>query len=196
MNVTVVAVVFGLVLVAELPDKTMIASLLLATRGRPLWVWLGASAAFLVHVGLAVGAGRLLVLLPHRTVEIIVTALFLAGAAYLLVVPERTEETRGARGAARVGPDGAWRLVGTAFAVVAVGEFGDLTQVLLVNLVGHYHLPWSVFVGGALALVSAAALAAFGGRALLRWVPLGLVRRASGLALAGFGAYGIATLVA
>ena len=35
----------------------MFASLLLSTRGRPVQVWLGAAAAFTVHVAIAVSAG-------------------------------------------------------------------------------------------------------------------------------------------
>ena len=194
MSLGVVATVFALVLVAELPDKTMIATLVMGSRGQPLPVWLGASGAFVLHAGLAAGAGRLLLLLPHRTIEIVVTALFMAGAAFLLLVPEKTEEARGVKEGAGV-RDGSWKVAGSAFAVIAVGEFGDLTQLLMVNLVGRYHAPWSVFVGGLLGLVAAASLAAFGGRFLLRFLPLAIIRRAAGVVLAGFGAYGIFTLV-
>ncbi|HLG67524.1 MAG TPA: TMEM165/GDT1 family protein [Acidimicrobiales bacterium] len=202
MSAGVVAAVLALVFVAELPDKTMIATLVMGSRGRPRPVWAGASAAFVLHAALAVTAGRLLLLLPHRTVELVVTVLFLAGAAYLLVVSEATEEARGeqeARGEERLAAGGLpspWRLAAGAFAVIAVGEFGDLTQLLLVNLVGRYHEPWAVFTGGALGLVAAAGLASFGGRGLVKVVPLGIVRRGAGLLLAGFGAYGVYTLVA
>ena len=95
MSLSVIVTVFALVAVAELPDKTMIATLVMGSRSRPLLVWLGAAAAFLVHVTLAVVAGRLLELLPHRTLEIITTTLFFAGAVYLIVVPVKTEEAEG-----------------------------------------------------------------------------------------------------
>ena len=101
MNFVVVATVFAWSRVAELPDKTMIATLVMGSRVRPVLVWLGASAAFLVHAVLAVVAGRLLELLPHRALEIVVTVLFLAGAAYLLLVPEKAEEEKGERGGGR-----------------------------------------------------------------------------------------------
>lgn len=195
MSPGVAATVFLLVAVAELPDKTMIATLVMGSRSRPLLVWLGAAAAFLVHVTVAVAAGRLLALLPHRTVEIVTTVLFFAGAVYLLAVPERSEEARGAREGGRELPERTWSVVGTSFLVILVGELGDLTQILTVNLEARYHQPASVFVGAYAALLAVAALGAFGGRALLRVVPLAAVRRAGGVALLGFTAYGIYSLV-
>ena len=57
MNVLVAAAVFPVIFIGELPDKTMFASLVLASRGRPLAVWLGAAGAFLVHVVIAVTIG-------------------------------------------------------------------------------------------------------------------------------------------
>ena len=57
MNLAITATVFPLILLGELPDKTMFASLVLASRGRPLAVWLGAAAAFTLHVMIAVTVG-------------------------------------------------------------------------------------------------------------------------------------------
>lgn len=197
MSAGVVATVFVLVAVAELPDKTMIATLVMGSRSRPVLVWLGAAAAFLLHVGLAVGAGRAIELLPHEALEIVVTSLFFVGAVLLLVVPERRERARGEVEAdqARPVPTRPWKIVGTAFVVILVGEFGDLTQLLVVNLVGKYHDPWAVFIGAYAGLITASAVGAFGGRALLRVLPLEWIRRAGGLALLGFAAYGIYALV-
>lgn len=195
MSIGVVATVFALVAVAELPDKTMIATLVMGGRFKPLWVWAGASAAFFVHVVAAVAAGRALELLPHRPLEIVVTVLFFLGAAYLLLVPEKAVAEKGERQAAAEADGQARRVVLTAFGVIVVGEFGDLTQLLTVNLVAKYHQPLSVGVGAYAALVAVSALAAFGGRALLRVVPLGAIRRLGGAVLLGFSAYGIYSLV-
>jgi len=217
MSISVIATVFALIAVAELPDKTMIATLVMGARGRPLLVWLGASCAFLVHVTVAVVAGRFLELLPHRTVEIVVTVIFLLGAAYLLFIPEKSEEARGEREAGREVPPGdaepaaglvaadgatapvaaatAWRIVVGAFGVILVGEIGDLTQLLVLNLSAHYHKPFSVFTGALAGLVFISGVAAFGGRALLRVLPLPLIRRLGGVVLLGFGVYSIVNLV-
>jgi Ca2+/H+ antiporter, TMEM165/GDT1 family len=221
MSISVIATVFALIAVAELPDKTMIATLVMGARGRPLLVWLGASGAFLVHVTVAVVAGRFLELLPHQTVQIVVTVIFLLGAAYLLFIPEKSVEARGEREAegelppgqdaggvalSAAGPSGrggdapiatatAWRIVAGAFGVILVGEIGDLTQLLVLNLSAHYHKPFSVFTGALAGLVFISAVAAFGGRALLRVLPLALIRRAGGVILLGFGVSSIVNLV-
>lgn len=197
MSAGVVATVFVLVAAAELPDKTMIATLVMGSRSRPLLVWLGAAAAFLIHVSLAVGAGRAIELLPHEALEIVVTSLFFVGAVLLLAVPERRARARGQLEAdqATPVPTRSWKVVGTAFFVILVGEFGDLTQLLTVNLVGKYHDPWAVFIGAYAGLLMASAAGAFGGRVLLRVLPLEWIRRAGGLALLGFTAYGIYALV-
>ena len=193
MSFDVVITTFFLVALAELPDKTMIATLFMAARSKPAFVWLGATSAFAIHVVLAVVAGRLLQLLPHRVLETVVTVLFLAGAAYLLVIPEKSAEDKGIEEAEQAAQNGR-KVFATAFAVILVGEFGDLTQLLTVNLVAKYHQPLSVGVGAFLALMTVAAVGAFAGRSLIRVVPLQLIRRLSGVLLLGFAAYGIYSL--
>ncbi len=198
MNFAVAATVFGLVAVAELPDKTMIANVVMGSRGRPWPVWVGATGAFAVHVAIAVAAGRLVQLLPHRALETVVAVLFGLGALYLLVVPERSERARGERAAQgeETSPSiPAWRVGWGAFGVILVGEIGDITQLLLVNLEARYKSPVSVFVGGFVALALVGALGVFSGRALLRVLSLSTIRRIGGVALLGFCAYSVYTLV-
>jgi len=195
VNPALIASTFALVALAELPDKTMIATLIMGSRSRPLFVWIGASAAFLVHVTLAVVAGRILSLLPHKVLEIAVTVIFLLGAAYLLFIPEKEAESRGEQEAAAESTRNGLGVIGAAFGVILIGEFGDLTQLLTVSLVARYHQPASVFVGALAALVSVAALGAFGGRLLLRVLPVATIRRVGGIVLVGFAAYGIYSLV-
>jgi len=185
--------VFALIFVAELPDKTMIATLIMGSRNRPLPVWIGATAAFGLHAALAVLAGHLLALLPHAWVEGITALLFAGGAAYLLLVPEEEEEREGEEEGAAA-PSGL-RPVATAFVVILVGEFGDLTQILTANLAAKYHDPVSVFVGAFAALAAVGAIAAFGGRALLKILPLAVIRRVGGVLLAGFAVYTLVVLV-
>jgi Ca2+/H+ antiporter, TMEM165/GDT1 family len=195
MPVAIALTVFGLVLVAELPDKTMIATLIMGSRYRPVLVWLGAVAAFAVHVTLAVAVGRLLQLLPHRWVEGITAVLFAGGALYLLLVPEKEEEATGERATERAGRTGGLRTVATAFTIIFIGEFGDLTQILTANLAARYHDPVAVFAGALAALVVVSAIAAFGGRALLRVAPLVVIRKIGGVVLAGFAVYSIVSAI-
>lgn len=192
MQLGVIATVFALIFVAELPDKTMIATLIMGSRYRPLLVWMGATLAFAFHAGLAVAVGQLLQLLPHKWIEAVTALLFAAGAAYLLFVPEREEEEEGEE-EADSGRKGV-KTVGMVFVVIFIGEFGDLTQILTANLAAKYHAPAEVFIGAFAALTSVAALGAFGGRALLRFLPLTVIRKAGGVLLAGFAVYTLITL--
>jgi Ca2+/H+ antiporter, TMEM165/GDT1 family len=187
MNLTVVAITFGVIFVAELPDKTMIATIVMASRYRPLAVWVGAAFAMIVNSAVAVLAGRLLELLPHRWVDAVVALLFAAGALYLLLVKESTETREGEEEADQI--RSAHRVALGAFAVIVVAELGDITQILTANLVARYHDPWSVFVGSATALVSVMGLGVIGGRALLRVLPLATIRKVAGTILAGFAIF-------
>ena len=189
----IVVTVFALVFVAELPDKTMIATLIMGSRYRPVLVWLGATLAFGIHATIAVAIGQVLQLLPHRWIEAVTTLLFAAGAVYLLVVPEKEAEEEGEKEADSAGVG--MKTVGTAFVVIFVGEFGDLTQILTANLAAKYHQPLSVWVGAFAALTSVAALGAFVGRGLLRYLPLVVIRRVGGVLLAGFAIYSLVNLL-
>jgi putative Ca2+/H+ antiporter (TMEM165/GDT1 family) len=84
VNLTLLVAVFGIIFVAELPDKTALASLVLGTRYRPGFVFIGVAAAFALHAIIAVAAGSAVSLAPHRMVEALVAALFLVAAALLL----------------------------------------------------------------------------------------------------------------
>ncbi len=197
MNLAVAAAVFPIVFVGELPDKTMFASLVLATRGKPLAVWFGAAGAFVVHVLIATTVGVVLFkVVAHRTIEGLVAAIFFFGA--LVAVHEIVKERRG--------EDGRRRLVTsevasgrqaalTAFVVIFVAEWGDLTQILTANLAVHYHSPVSVGSGSLAALWTVAAIAVIGGKGMPRFVNVVTIRAVTAvmlLALAGYSAWSAA----
>ena len=189
MSLAIAVAVFPVIFIGELPDKTMFASLVLSTHGRPLRVWLGAAAAFAVHVVIAVSVGAALFrILPHRAVEAVVSLMFLAAAA--LALREAVRERRGegatqkeVKGAGRPG-----RTVITAFVVVFLAEWGDLTQILTANLAARYDSPLSVGVGAITALWAVAALAVVSGASLLRWVNIAAVRIVTAVILTGLAA--------
>lgn len=184
---TVLAIAFGVVFLAELPDKTALAGLMLGTRYRASYVFVGVAAAFAVHVALAIAAGSVLTLLPHRLVQAVVGVLFLAGAAMLLLKKSDGEE--------EVKPpadQSFWKVSGAGFMLILVAEFGDLTQIMTANLAARYDDPVSVGIGAVLALWSVAAIGILGGRTLMKYVPLRLITKvAAGVmgALAVFSLY-------
>ncbi|NLU69295.1 TMEM165/GDT1 family protein [Streptomyces sp. HNM0574] len=188
ISITVLAVVFGVVFLAELPDKTALAGLMLGTRYRASYVFAGVAAAFVVHVALAVAAGSVLTLLPHRLVQGIVGVMFLIGAAVLLFKKDDGDDEEVASPA----DQSFWKVAGSGFMLILVAEFGDLTQIMTANLAARYDDPLSVGLGAVLALWAVAGLGIVGGRTLMKFVPLKLITKvAAGLmiALAGFSLY-------
>lgn len=190
MNLLIALAVFPVIFIGELPDKTMFASLVLATRGRPGAVWIGASAAFAIHMVFAVTVGTVAVLLlPRRMLDIVVAALFLAGA--LLSVRELIQARRGGDEAKveTALATGFARAALTAFGVVFVAEWGDLTQILAANLAAHYRAPLAVGVGATVALWAVAGVAVIGGRWLVRVIDAAILRGITAVVLAGFAGY-------
>jgi Ca2+/H+ antiporter, TMEM165/GDT1 family len=175
ISLAIVATAFIVVFPAELPDKTALASLILGSRYRPGYVFAGVAAAFAVHAGLAIAAGSLLALLPHRPLEIVVAILFALGAVLLLRGRHHKEGDEHVDLHGR--PPGFWRIAWTSFAVIFVAEFGDLTQIATASLAARYHDPLSVGIGAVLALWAVAGLAIAGGRGLLKVIPLQWITR-------------------
>ncbi|MFC4609928.1 TMEM165/GDT1 family protein [Streptomyces maoxianensis] len=188
ISFTVMAVTFGVVFLAELPDKTALAGLMLGTRYRASYVFAGVAAAFVVHVTLAVAAGSVLTLLPHRLVQAVVGLLFLAGALMLLMKKSDGDDEKVKEPA----DQSFWKVSGAGFTLILVAEFGDLTQIMTANLAARYDDPLSVGIGAVLALWAVAAIGILGGRTLMKYVPLRLITRVAAmvmLALAGFSLF-------
>jgi putative Ca2+/H+ antiporter (TMEM165/GDT1 family) len=185
----VIAIAFTLTFLAELPDKSMFASLVLGTRYRPSWVWAGAAAAFTVHMAIAVTAGQLLALLPGRAVQAVVAALFIAGSAYLWLTSLRPEHNEGAD-AARLGARTAsfTRVAMTSFTIVFLAEWGDVTQVTAANLAARYD-PVLVFAGATLGLWAVAGVAVSVGAKSLDLIPMAWVRRITAAIMLALGVY-------
>ncbi|MFH8467802.1 TMEM165/GDT1 family protein [Streptomyces sp. NPDC017991] len=181
---------FGLIFLAELPDKTMFASLAMGTRMRPLYVWFGTSTAFIVHVAIAVGAGSLIGLLPDWTVKSVSAALFAFGAFMLLRGGGDDEEDAGGRTVT-----GFWPVYTTAFMAVFISEWGDLTQITTANLAATNGVA-SVAVGSAAALMSVSALALLAGRFIAKRVPLRTVQRVGGICMLGLAVWSVVEIFA
>jgi len=191
----VIAIAFAVTFLAELPDKSMFATLVLGTRYRPRWVWTGAAAAFTVHMAVAVTAGQLLALLPHRIVDGIVAVLFLAGAGYLWAVSFRPPRRPDQLDAARVGGRSSFpRVAGAAFTVIFLAEWGDITQLTAANLAARYN-PFLVFAGATLGLWAVAATAVNIGAKSLSLLPMAWVNRITGTILIALGIYAAVSAV-
>lgn len=180
------AVVFGVVFLAELPDKTALAGLVLGTRYRASYVFAGVAAAFALHVALAVAAGSVLTLLPQQIVQALTGVLFLGGAAVLLMKKDEDEEE-----IRKPENQSFWKVSGAGFMLILVAEFGDLTQIMTANLAARYDDPLSVGLGAVLALWAVAGIGIVGGKALMRRVPLQLITKVAALVMLGLGVWSL-----
>lgn len=201
MDLAVIGIAFAAIFVVELPDKTFIAALVLSTRYKPLAVWIGVGLAFLVQTLIAVTLGHAVTYLPDELVQAVALLIFLAGGVLLFREAPRadadeaaTEESFASKatpsdnGAVKTG----LAAVTASFLVLFAAEWGDLSQLLTISLVGRYHQPVSVFIGAWGALLAVSAIAVLVGRILLRHVRLSVVHYVGAtvcLVLAGVTAY-------
>ncbi|MEO6885362.1 MAG: TMEM165/GDT1 family protein [Jatrophihabitantaceae bacterium] len=190
-NIAIIATVFALIFVGELPDKTAVAGLVLGSRFPWRWVFTGIAAAFLTHVTIAVSAGSLLILLPHRIVESVVALVFLLGAVLVWREGVEDEAEEEAEVQAVAESAGFWKVAGLGYAVIFVAEWGDLTQILTANLAAKYHNPLSVGLGAVLGLWSVGLLAILGGKTLLKVLPIKWITRIAAVVMTSLGIYSI-----
>ncbi len=198
LDLAITALVFGAIFLVELPDKTFVATLVLATRYRPLLVWIGVAAAFLVQTVVAVAFGGLISRLPHTPVQIAAISLFVLGGLILLRGAARAdaEEQEAEEEFAAKSTTAATglRAATTSFLILFLAEWGDLSQLLTASLAAKYRDPLSVGVGAFLALATVSGLAAVLGRGLLQRLRLATLRRVGGLVCLALAVIGIVQL--
>ena len=200
MDLAAVAVTFGTIFLVELPDKTFIAALVLSTRYRPLLVWIGVGLAFFVQTLIAVLAGKAATLLPDTLISWVAIAIFLAGALILFRTAPGAdageEQTEVEYAAKATTPRTGFKAIAASFLVLFAAEWGDLSQLLTINLVARYDDHVSVFFGAWGALLAVSGLAVLSGRWLLRQMRLSLLHYIGStvcLSLACFTAYELLT---
>ena len=183
---------FATVFPAELPDKTMIATIILVTRfRRPGWVWVGAVSAFTVHVIVAVAAGIAISLLPDAIVKSVVAALFAVGAVLLFRAARNADDDDDLD--AEVESSATVRAtVFGSFGLIILAEWGDLTQLATASLAAKSGEPVSTGIGALIALACVAAIAATFGRQLIARIP---IHRINYIGATVFAALAVWTLV-
>lgn len=190
--------VFMTLFLVELPDKTFIATLVLATKYRPLYVWIGVAAAFLVQTLVAVVFGRLLTFLPEKPVHAVVAVLFLVAGVVLIkgakdAKAEGDEAEEEFSGKASKPAEGL-KAISASFLILFLAEWGDLSQLATAGFVARGGNPWAVGVAAFAALALVSGLGAAAGRALLQRISLSAIRAAGGVVCLLFAALMIAGL--
>lgn len=181
---------FGLVFLVELPDKTMIATLILTTRYRGLPVFAGVATAFAVQCVIAAAFGGVLTLLPERVVAAIVAVLFGLGAVLLLREGfSRDSADESSDAASSVAKVSFLRAAVTSFGVLFAAEWGDASQFATAALSARFEAPVLVGLGSWLALCSVAGLAVLLGTKIRGRIRTHLVQRVGGVVFAGFALF-------
>ena len=198
VDIGLIALAFVSIFVVELPDKTFLATLVLATKYRPLFVWIGVGLAFAVQTILAVVVGRVATLLPQDLIHTLAGLMFLAGA-FLLFREGRSHqnaEEDEEEYAEKARPARGLRQILASFMVLFAAEWGDLSQLLTISLVAKNHHPASIFVGALGALLIVSGLAVVVGKQLLRWISLHVLHFIGAAICLVLGVYTLVEVVA
>jgi Ca2+/H+ antiporter, TMEM165/GDT1 family len=198
VDIGLIALAFFSIFIVELPDKTFLATLVLATKYRPLFVWIGVGLAFAVQTLLAVLVGGAASLLPKDLIHTLAGLMFLAGAVLLFKEgrshqsadedeEEYAEKARPARGG---------RQILASFMVLFAAEWGDLSQLLTISLVAKYKEPVSIFIGSLAALLAVSGLAVLVGKQLLKWISLHVLHFVGAAICLVLGVYTLVEVVA
>ncbi len=178
------------IFLAELPDKTMLATLMLSSKYKSrLAVWAGVSLGYTTHVVVAVSFGTALSNLPSQPIHLLVGLLFIAGGVLTLRMRQADDKSLDT-----VQQELRWtRVVWLAASVILVAEFADLTQLATAGLAVRFDDPIAVAIAAALALSSVSGLAVLAGSWIRQHVRLRVIQRVAG---ALFCVIGVTTLIA
>jgi Ca2+/H+ antiporter, TMEM165/GDT1 family len=181
------AVAFGVVLLAELGDKTQLMVLGFSTRYRAWPVAIGVvfATALMMAVTVVVGAA-LGAVIPAQMVQLVGGVAFLAFAAWTVFGGDDDESDAGSAMTAHSRARSPWRialLVGSAF---ALAELGDKSMLATLTLATQAQ-PVATWAGATLAMIGASLLAVVVGRQIGTRIPRRLVRYVAAAAFAVFG---------
>jgi len=186
--------IFCVIFLAELPDKTAFATLLMATRGKPMAIFIGVAVAFLVQTIVALIFGSLFGLLPAAWVHLGAGILFIAFALHTWFFHDK-EEAEAEKNTPIISEKfqflkATWK----SFLVIFIAEWGDLTQLATASLAAKYKDSlWTVFIAAVLALWTVTAIATFVGAKVKHVVHAHVLKKISTAVFMLVGIYFICT---
>jgi len=178
---------FLLVFLAEFGDKSQLVCMTLATRHRPLPVLVGAVFAFAVLNLLAVTVGVMAAAwLPRWIILAVVATMFLWFGVQSLLAADDEEDEDASLSLKSV--------MVSAFLLIFLAELGDKTQLAVAGL-GSTQPPLPIWFGATFALMATTLIGVLSGRALMRYISLQWLHRASGVLFIIFGLIAVRELV-
>ena len=183
---------FGIICIAELPDKTALASLVLATKYRAYQVIMGAWLAFLIQTIVAVLIGSIIHLLPAAPLKTASGIGFLVFAYLAYKRNEEEEKTQETDASKRKNKrfHQPWLI---SFLVVFAAEWGDLTQLATAALVARTGQILPIAIGATTALWTVTVIAVFVGSQATRFLKPALLKNVSVGLFAAIGVIMITT---
>ncbi|MBI5629889.1 MAG: TMEM165/GDT1 family protein [Elusimicrobia bacterium] len=169
---------FGLILIAEIADKSRVAGLFLATSFRAPWsVFLGMSLAYALLEAVAVAAGGAMpfFVAPDRLRHGAGTLFILLGAAGILFGEKAEGHARNQLNKFR-----RWGPFAVSFMAVSLAEIADRTQIAAATLTAETGKPAPVYLGALAALVLLNALTVWAGASIASRISPRLIRIFSG----------------
>ena len=175
-----------MVALAEIGDKTQLLALLLATKFKRPWpIVLGILVATLANHTFAGAVGTWLVgLVGAHTMRWILGLSFIAMSLWTLIPDSAPEEESAST------RHGVFLTTVVAFFIV---EMGDKTQIATVALAAQFHDLAFVVIGTTLGMMLANVPVVFAGDALIRRVPLQVVRIVTAISFIALGVYVLAS---
>lgn len=170
----------GVVVLAEIGDKTQLLSFVLAAKFRkPLPIVLGILVATLVNHAAAGALGTWIASLVSPTVLRWAVGLSFLTMAVWVLIPDRIDDEDAKLPA--------WGVFGTTVYAFLLAEMGDKTQIATVTLASHYPSLAAVVFSTTLGMLLANIPAVYFGERIARLLPLQLVHIATALMFIGLG---------
>ena len=202
--------IFTIIFVMEFPDKTALATLMMAAQGNPYAIFIGVSGAFLIQSLVAISFGSVIGLLPEKWVHLGSGILFLFFAAQLYFErkKENAVKNQSETAAARdqldeviaSSPNAATaqlpfsKMIWKSFILIFIAEWGDLTQIATASFAADHHDQiWTVFSAATLSLWSVTAVVILIGHHLKHAISVQKLKTLSMILFAGIGIYFIST---
>lgn len=167
------------VFLAELGDKTMLATIFLSAQyKRPGVVLLAAMGALTAATIIAVITGMIFaVTLPIDMILYFSGALFIIMGVYTMAISRKNEDVES------VTPT----TFGGMFSLVFLAELGDKTQIAVLALAAQSEAPIIIFLGAILGFLLVNSLGAVAGDRIAEHAPIIWIKRVTGLVFIGFG---------
>jgi Ca2+/H+ antiporter, TMEM165/GDT1 family len=155
MDWSLFVTIFTVIFIAELPDKTALAILLMASHSHPLAVFSGVTLAYIVQSLVAVLFGSLFAFVPQTIVHIFAGVLFIVFGVLMWIKKE--DEMRDPAEHEKKAPS-FLTVARRSFVVIFIAEWGDLTQLATATFQAQHRAPLTVFIAATTALMTASGL--------------------------------------